>query len=381
MEMQKFDIAIVGAGPAGCSAALSLQNSDCSVALFDKMQFPRTKICGDGICDRSINTLRAISENYCNEWLATKKMLSIPNTQLVYNGRPYTIELKNFGYTCKRVDFDSFLFSLVQRDCKNVSLYQQQEIRDVSRSDGGILLQAADGTEYWTKMLLVCNGASSKIARTLTNKSFDKSKMGVAIRAYYTGVEGLGSAIELHYRKDFFPGYLWIFPMADGSANVGFGCRFVENSLGDENIRAVFENWLQEDEQLQKRFAHAERVSAIQGGLVPYSTAQFECFGDNYCICGDAANLIDPISGGGIGSAMLSGRLAALQADKCVKQSDCSQSATKEYAELLKKRVEKEMRTRYSIQKMVTKHTWLLDVLAFVGRREKLLRKITNWYL
>ena len=63
-----FDIAIVGAGPAGCSAALSLRESGCSVALFERKSFPRVKICGDGLCDRSINTLRDINPRYVDEF-------------------------------------------------------------------------------------------------------------------------------------------------------------------------------------------------------------------------------------------------------------------------------------------------------------------------
>ena len=66
-----FDIAIIGAGPAGCSAALTLRNSGCSVALFEKSSFPRNKICGDGVCDRSMNTLKDINPAYFEEFLAT----------------------------------------------------------------------------------------------------------------------------------------------------------------------------------------------------------------------------------------------------------------------------------------------------------------------
>ena len=69
MVEQDFDIAIIGAGPAGCSAALTLQKTQCKVALFEKSEFPRQKICGDGVCDRSINTLQAINPLYFEEFL------------------------------------------------------------------------------------------------------------------------------------------------------------------------------------------------------------------------------------------------------------------------------------------------------------------------
>ncbi|MCQ2959618.1 MAG: NAD(P)/FAD-dependent oxidoreductase [Bacteroidales bacterium] len=381
MENKNFDIAIIGAGPAGSSAALTLQKSNCSVALFEKAEFPRNKICGDGVCDRSINTLKAINPAYLEEFLAKIKSLCVHNTELVYKGRSYVIDFKSFGYTCRRRDFDNFLFSLVQRDCKNVSVFQNCGIKSVERVSDGMRLTADNGDVFNAKMVLVCNGASSKIARELTGTTFDKNKTGVAVRAYYSGVKGLNNnTIELHYKKEYFPGYLWVFPMADGTANVGFGCHLKENSIGDADIREVFQKWIDEDPVLKERFAEAVPEGSVQGGLVPYNSNEFNCYGDNFCICGDAANLIDPISGGGIGSAMVSGYFAAQQAEKCILQNDCSKKATEEYAKTLKKRVEREMRVRYSIQKIVARHTWLLDVLAFVGKQNRILEKIKNWY-
>ncbi len=381
-ESQKIDVAIVGAGPAGCSAALSLRDANCSVALFDKAQFPRTKICGDGLCDRTINTLKAISPAYLEEFLSTQDSLCVKNTELYYKGRPYVVDFKNFGYICKRHDFDAFLFSLVQRDCKNVLVFQKCGIQSITRSANGMQLVDEYGEKFEAKMVLVCNGAASKLARNLTGNTYDKDSMGVAIRAYYSGVLGLKpGTMELHYKKEYFPGYLWIFPLADGTANVGFGCKVPHNNEERETLQNMFDQWISSDEALKARFAQAQRLSLIQGGLVPYNTGDFSCFGDNFCVCGDAANLIDPISGGGIGSAMLSGRFAALVAAECVNKGDYSKQATELYAQNLRKRVEKEMKTRGFLQRTISRHPWLLDVLAFAGKQSRIFAKIKTWYL
>lgn len=375
-----FDIAIIGAGPSGCSAALTLRSSRCSIALFEKSEFPRNKICGDGICDRSVNTLKAINPAYFDEFIATQQPLCIRNTELTYKNHTYIVDFKNFGYTCKRRDFDNFLFSLVQRDGKNISIFQNCGIRDAERTSAGMNLIAENGETYFAKIVLICTGATSKIARKLTGSQYDSSKMGVAVRAYYSGVKNLtNDTLELHYKKEFFPGYLWIFPLNDGTANVGFGCR-VGAETKQNDIRAVFESWLANDEQLRQRFADATMISPLQGGLVPYNADEFTCCGDNFCVCGDAANLIDPISGGGIGSAMVSGYFAAQVAEQCIAKNDCSQLATKEYEKMLRQRVEREMHTRYVIQKTIQNHPWTMDVLAFVGKQARLLQKIKSWY-
>lgn len=378
--IQHFDIAIIGAGPAGCSAALTLQKSNAKIALFEKSEFPRQKICGDGVCDRSINTLRAINPHYVDEFLSMQKCETIESTRIFYKKASYLIDFKSFGYACKRIEFDNFLFSLVQRDCKNVSVFQNTEICLLRRDNNGFVLGDRGGKLFFAKMVLICTGASSSLARVLTGTSFERDTMGVAIRAYYQGIKDLQpGTIELHYKKEYFPGYLWIFPLADGTANVGFGWHLGGNST--EKIQEVFLNWIHEDENLRRRFANAQQISLLQGGLVPYNTNTFDCYGDNYCICGDSANLIDPISGGGIGSAMVSGHFAAQVAEKAIANDDYRKDVTKEYAEKLRQRVEKEMRIRYSIQQKITKHTWLLDVLAFVGKQSAILNRIKKWYL
>src|SRR5690606_19953283 len=129
-HMIEYDIAIIGAGPSGSTAALALQHANVRVALFEKDEFPRQKICGDGLCDRSINTLRAISETYYNEFIETFSPLPIQKTDLVYKGTHHTLNFKNFGYTCKREDFDAFLFSRIQRDCSNCTIYQNTQIAE-----------------------------------------------------------------------------------------------------------------------------------------------------------------------------------------------------------------------------------------------------------
>ena len=365
-DIQHFDIAIIGAGPAGCAAALTLQKSQLKVALFEKTVFPREKICGDGLDDRCINTLRAINPDYVDELVATQKSSVIENIRFFYKNKEFVIDTKNVGYTCKRYVFDNFLFSLVKRDCRNITVFQDTKICSVHKENDGFLLEDMNQVKYQAKMVLVCTGAASSLARKLTGKPFMKEKLGFAVRAYYKGVRDVQiNSMEFHYKKEYFPGYLWIFPMADGIANVGFGWHLGHKT--NEKIQDVLQNWIKNDDSLRQRFADAEQISPVQGGLVPYNTRQFDCYGDNFCICGDSANLIDPIFGGGIGSSMLSGHFAAQVTKKAINTGDCSANVTKEYSEKLRRRMQSEIKTRYFLQQSIIKHKWLLDVILFIG--------------
>lgn len=379
--IKTYDIAIIGAGPAGCCAALALQKANCSVVIFEKEEFPRSKTCGDGLCDRSINALKDLSIEYYNEFTSTLPHIEITNTKLFYKNRPYQIDFKDFGYTCKRIDFDNFLFSLVQRDCNNCEILQKTPIQSLERQNDGIVLSSKDGNQFFAHLVIICNGASSKLARSITNEKYDKEKMGVAVRAYYSNVQGLEKSIELHYKKEYFPGYFWIFPLSNGLANVGFGCHLSKNAPKQKDYKSILEDWIANEPNIRDRFAQAQQQTPVLGGLIPYNTTNFNICGENYCICGDAANLIDPISGGGIGSSMVSGIYAAQIAKKCVNKKDYSKNATQEYVTLLKNRVGKEMQMRYGIQKQFTKHTWLLDVFAFFARRKWILNSIQKHYL
>ena len=360
MIVSKFDIAIIGAGPAGCSAALTLRNSQCSVALFEKSTFPREKICGDGVCDRSINTLKQINPAYYDEFLATQKPLCIKNIEIGYKNRSYLVGVKSFGYNCKRLDFDNFLFSLVQRDAKNVTVFQNCGIRKVERTADGMKLYANNGEEFFTKMLLVCNGASSIIARELTGSKPDKSNLGLAVRAYFSGVKEMkNDTLEMYFKKEYFPAYLWIFPLPDGTANVGFGCLIKDLK---EDIRSIFDKFIADDDVLRQRFADATSLSPLVGGLVPYNVDNFDCFGENFCICGDAARLIDPITFGGIGNAMASGYYAAQVAEKCVLNGNFSKTGTEEYSKMLQKRIGRDIHYRHIFKKILMRHRCLLPM-------------------
>ena len=377
-----FDIAIIGSGPAGSSAALALKNSKARIALFDKNTFPREKICGDGLCDRSINVLRTIDENYFNEFIQELTPLPIHKTDLVYKGRHHTLSFKNFGYTCKRSDFDAFLHNKVTRDCTHIHICNNTPIVSAQKQNNGIILHDKQGNTYKAKMVIVANGAKSTIAQSLHKSLWNKSENGVAVRAYFENVADLSlNTIELHYKKEFFPGYFWVFPMPNNIANVGFGCNITNKNLQEEAIKDIFHAWILKDPILKKRFTHAHMCSSLKGGLIPYNTNNFACAGDSYMITGDAASLIDPISGGGIGSAMLSGYFAAQVAEKSFTTQTYSYELTQEYESLLQNRISKEIKTRNTIQKGISKFPFGLDVLAAMAKQSNVLQKVSNWYL
>ncbi|PLX22728.1 MAG: hypothetical protein C0599_05730 [Salinivirgaceae bacterium] len=376
--MKKYDIVIIGGGPAGSSAALSLKNSGLKVALFDKKSFPREKICGDGLCDRAINTLKEISPDYYDEFIKELDPTIISKASLVYKNKQHEFGYGTYGYLVPRLQFDNFMISRVKRDCANVDLYQNSEIVDTNNIDNGFEIKAKNES-YFARLVIFAVGAHSSLIRKFTQQPFKKEQYGIAVRAYYKGVTGTkNDRVELHFKKQYIPGYFWIFPMKNGLSNVGFGYHMKYVSKNSDNLKDIMADWISND--LKERFATAEQVTPLKGGMIPYSANSFNCAGDNYLIAGDAAFLADPFTGGGIGNAMFSGRQAALQVKRCFDENYFSLVETKKYEEALKKRMGKEVKRRYNLQVIISRHTWLVNVFLFIIRNSSRFKKLLKSY-
>lgn len=130
MNTKLYDVIIIGAGPAGCSCAYMLRNSDLRIAIIDKDAFPRDKICGDALSADVINQMNLMDEGLANEFqLLDQKQPSHGVRFFAPNGRNLDIDFVNTkhskaaGYICKRKDFDFFLFSKIKSQA-NVDVFK-----------------------------------------------------------------------------------------------------------------------------------------------------------------------------------------------------------------------------------------------------------------
>jgi len=111
------DVLIIGAGPAGATAALALKDAGLKVALIDKAQFPRDKVCGDAIPGRAVRVLRELSPAYAQAFQQfPKQCFTSCSAFYVNNHLPIELHWVNQAYTCARLDFDNWLVELVQKE-------------------------------------------------------------------------------------------------------------------------------------------------------------------------------------------------------------------------------------------------------------------------
>jgi len=317
---------------------LQLSRLGIHCTIIDKAKFPRDKVCGDGLSGKVITVLEKIDPLIARRFLAFAEKQPSWGVDFVAPGRhtmhiPYkplfdkAIDNPN-GFVCKRIHFDNFLVNEI-RSSSNIDFIEDVDIREFKKVEAGYtLIDSTKTVEIHCSLVIIANGARSAFLKT-GGASIKKSKeLAVGIRGYYRNVGGIHKDhfIELHFLRGLLPGYLWIFPLPNGEANVGIDMLSCDVSNKKINLRRMLNEILQNDAVLKHRFKSAELVGNVDGYLLPLAARRRSISGDNYMIAGDAASMIDPLTGEGIGNAMYAGRLAALQARACNESKNYSAS-------------------------------------------------------
>lgn len=333
------EVCILGAGPAGATAAMVLARAGMDCTLIDRAVFPRDKVCGDALSGKVVDTLRkidpalalALGEEHSHlpcwgvQFIAPSgEVLEVP-FRLDYADR--MDQERAPGYIARRMDFDHWLLQQALANGADATaesanrgrIHWHPETRiggleQLVLPDGrpGVRLKAKDGRSWTTALLLAADGANG-VGKQLGGYRMEPGHHSAAVRAYYSGVQDLHPHhfIELHYLRGVVPGYLWIFPLPDGRANVGLGLRSDQIAKRRLDLKKLLREAIDGHPELRRRFAHAEAEGPVRGFGLPLGSKRRTLQGDAFMLLGDAACLIDPFTGEGIGNAMISGRLAA----------------------------------------------------------------------
>ncbi len=370
-EIRKYDVIIIGGGPAGATCALQLRHSGLQVLLIDKATFPRTKICGDAIGGRSIKTLFACCPELIESFRQFSAKTKTTQTRLhVNNQKPFAIHWVNEAYCCTRFDFDNFLIDAVRKYAPNVTIlenFKADTIKKLPDTEGGICVgNQAMEVFFETKMLVGSDGAQSVVTKNMTSTKLSHSDHVGAVRAYYKGVKGLEmNTTEIYMSPELSPGYLWVFPLAEGFANVGYGMLTKKISEKKVNLRTTMTDYIQESPILRGRFEGSEQVGKIEGFGLPLGSRQVCMSGDNFLLTGDAASLIDPASGDGISNAIVSGKVAAKTIEKAHKAQNFTASFLKQYETDLFKIIKKELLQSTLALRIFVKMPFFIGTMAF----------------
>ena len=386
MPVLKHRIIIAGAGPAGTSASLFLAKAGIPHLIFDKATFPRDKVCGDALSGKVVEVLKKLDPRLIAEMDVQKKLFT-GSWGVVFgapNGKELPIPFRSTkntdtsapGFISKRFDFDHFLFSKLNRNYAEV--WENTSLKKAVQLDNGLnLLVEKNGKEetLLCDLVIDATGDRSVLNRELAGYIKEEDHYCAGIRAYYKNVTGFheGNFIELHFLEELLPGYFWIFPLPNGMANVGAGMLSKSVSAKKINLREAMLKAIKENPRINHRFKNAELQGKIEGWGLPLGSKKRAISGNHFLLAGDAASLIDPFTGEGIGNALYSGMLAAETAANAIRKNCFDASSLHQYDEQIYKRLWDELKLSHTLQKLC-KYPWLFNFVVNKAHKSKTLR-------
>ena len=282
-----YDVAVIGAGPAGAAAALSALRSSpgCSVLLVDRCAFPRDKSCGDGIAPHALDELArlGVADTLLDQ--APVRRLRLVSPQ----GTSADAVVTRPNYVVPRTVFDA---RLVAAAVARGAELRRQVVRSLDELDARVIV-AADGANGVTRRLL---GLPRQDNRTVA----------VAVRGYIPWHTRDPEQVIVMDGRDW-PAYAWRFDTGAGTANVGFGMLL-------PNLRAAPRGRDALHSRLVELLPEAAGAERLRSHHLPLSTGRPVQPDGRVLLAGDAASLVNPLTGEGIFYALLSGRLAGAAA-------------------------------------------------------------------
>ena len=305
--MNQFDVCIVGAGPAGSIAALLLARAGQRVALLDRASFPRDKVCGDGITPRGARLLDQLGV------LAPVAAEAFACNGMTLRGSEHSsfdIDLKaDRRGPCELLVLPRFrLDQLLLQQALATGLHyaDQTKVLRVDQDEGGCSVLLEGRAPILANTVLLATGAESQLLRACGLLT-DKPRLEHAARAYFEGVEGLNRRVTLFFDGIDMPGYGWIFPTSATSANIGCGV-FSRDGLPQlQRLRQLIDS-----HPLLIRMLKNATLKDTPKAYPLRTDFNAKQVGSGRILCiGEAAGLVNPITGEGIDYAFESARFAA----------------------------------------------------------------------
>ncbi|WP_067972281.1 NAD(P)/FAD-dependent oxidoreductase [Mycolicibacter icosiumassiliensis] len=314
--VQRFDLAVVGGGPAGSAAAWQARQAGASVVVLDKAEFPRDKPCGDGLTARAVSYLQkmGLAEQVDKFHRVNRvKVFSPSEWELSFPRRP---GMPNHGYVARRPELDTLL--LKHAESAGAEIRQSAEaagpVLDGTGRVTGVLLKG--GEKVLADAVIAADGAYSPIKRALKLDSDYNGYSAIAIRAEMPAVrpdvDSLDIYMKLVFQGDQLPGYGWVFPLGGGRVNIGLG--YVNSYKNWQAINAThflgeFLETLPREWELPS-ITELKQSKTVRAWRLPMGFTAWPPWRPGVLFTGDSLGAGRPTSGAGISKALESGLAA-----------------------------------------------------------------------
>src|SRR6266536_640037 len=372
-----YDVVIVGAGPSGSTTAYYLAKEGFNVLLVDKFNFPRDKTCGDGLTPRALQILDEMGildkVNQAGHRLDKLELIS-PKGHRAIALFPKKENMCDYVLAVPRLILDNII--LERALASGANFQTPVRVTGIEQEKNTVLVigeQRAKAITFRARMVIYATGANTKL---LLNTGLLKKmpQMVLAARAYYDGVTSSIDTVQCRIDTVPLPGYGWVFPLSDTSANGGIGLFHggLASRWMPKTAHNAFDNFIQSP-PLQKLLAGARQASPIKGFPIRVDFARSPSFGERTMIVGEAAGLVNPITGEGIDYGLESGKMAAEHLSHMFAIGDFSVKQLAAFDKLLRKRYQQLFVLCDRLRLLYLNHLFVNQVVRAVARSEELM--------
>jgi flavin-dependent dehydrogenase len=232
--------------------------------------------------------------------------------------------------------------------------------------------------EVNANLIVGADGDHSAVLRSLGKRKINRKHYAGAVRQYWKGIEGIHpqNFLEVYLPKSLPLAYFWIFPLGNGEANVG--CGLASDLIAESKIdlKDLLHKLITEEPALADRFKNAVPLEKVIGWGLPLASQQRDASGDGWLLVGDAASLISPTTGEGIGPGMMSGYTAANFIARAVKNKRFDKQTFANYDREIYKRMQGDIK-KYKLLRSLSPgiYNWVINVFTITGISGLLIKK------
>lgn len=308
MTVERRDLIVIGGGPAGAAAAMRAARGGASVLVFEKGPRGRDKVCGDGLTPRAVAALEELK-------ISLDGVHRIDGLRMIAGGTrreldwPGTGRFPPYGAVWTRRELDAHLIGAAEEAGAEV-VYETEALPMID-DDGTVVGVEAAGRRWFADLVVVAAGAPGSVARMLGAERDQDEPYGLAIRTYVESPRHADRLLEASLAMRAhdgtpIPGYGWMFPVGDGTVNLGVGALSTMKGFKKLNLNKLVDLYR---DHVREEWGVGEYLERPRAWRLPMSAQRRH--GAGWVAIGDAAGLINPMNGEGIDYGLESGMLAA----------------------------------------------------------------------
>jgi digeranylgeranylglycerophospholipid reductase len=380
MGDEAYDVVVVGAGPAGSMTARYAAMGGCRTLLLEKRQEIGSPVrCGEGLARHFVeDTKFPFDRKWVGREVKGAKIFSPNGTELTIEERHAGNEV---GIVLERDAFDKAVAKEAARE--GAEIWVKATVTAIVKDDGWVrgvrVKHMEDDRTIRAKCVVAADGYESQVGRWAGFKTLLRA--GDVTGTLQYRLTNIGPGHDFPDYCEFWlgscapAGYIWVFPKDETTANVGIGVS-LDRLKSRHDIKGFLDRWIAKD----GRMAHAQPLDWVTGG-VSTSPPIARSVGNGIALVGDAARMIDPITGGGIGNGMLAGMLLGQVLSTCKESGDFSEAALMAYDKAWRAKLENNLyRNWLAKNKLVTlgdkDFDGIIQTLAEVGVTKLSVRAI-----